>query len=83
MSLELTQSDLLEIESQLAMTATVSVEVLKGVVKRVAEDDELVDSVTTLIKKFYDSLIEKGFSEEQAFKLLSKSLDSLPVSSGS
>jgi 3-hydroxyisobutyrate dehydrogenase-like beta-hydroxyacid dehydrogenase len=82
MSLELSMDEMMEIENQLAMSANVSVKVLKGVVQNVAKDDELIDDVTTLIKKFYDSLVSKGFSEEQAFSLLSKSLNSLPVSSG-
>jgi hypothetical protein len=43
------------------------------ITKQILSDDELVDVVADWVKKLYDKLIERGFSEEQALTIVTKS----------
>lgn len=53
--------------------ATQILVVSKAAICALAEDEELFDSIAKATKKMYNSYIKVGFTQEQAFELISKS----------
>lgn len=45
--------------------------------RKLSENEEIIESIALTQKKLYDSYIEVGFTEEQALNILGNMLDSL------
>lgn len=59
-------NELQEYTSQILLASKIAVIAL-------SEDEELLDSIAKATKKMYDSYVKAGFTQEQAFELISKS----------
>jgi hypothetical protein len=46
------------------------IEQLKEMIRELAEDDEIMHLVARAMRKFYNSLIDAGFTPEQAMEII-------------